>query len=243
MDKLFFLGPCSIESKEQLELTLKFFQDHNIKYIFRGGLFKMRTSPDSFQGLREQGVDLIKEMKTKYNFKYASEISSLEQLELIKDIVDYIQIGARSMYNYELLSKIGSYNKPVILKRGFSATIEEWTKAAKYIELGNPNVEILLCERGVRGFDNKFRNLLDLQSALYIKKETNYKILIDPSHASGLRDYVEDLSVGCIAAGVDGLMVEVHPFPEKAWSDKDQAIDLETVKRIYKRCEKLSKAE
>jgi 3-deoxy-7-phosphoheptulonate synthase len=202
----------------------------------------MRTSLNSFQGLREDGIALIKELKLTYNFQYASEISSLDQLEKIKDIVDYIQIGARSMYNYELLSSLGKYNKSVILKRGFSATIEEWIKAADYIKQSNPNIDIILCERGVRGFDNKFRNILDIQSALYIKKNTNYKILIDPSHASGLRDYIEDLSVASIALGIDGLMVETHPNPEQALSDKEQAIPLDVLKRLYLRCEKINNA-
>lgn len=241
MKKMYFFGPCSIESREQMIKTLEFFKNNNIDYILRGGLFKMRTSPDSFQGLRDEGITLIKELKSIYGFKYASEISSLEQLDKVKDIVDYIQIGARSMYNYELLSKVGEYNKPVILKRGFSATIEEWIKAAQYISKTNSDIDVILCERGIRGFDNKFRNVLDIQSALYIKKNTNYKILIDPSHAAGLRDYIEELSVASIALGVDGLMVETHPEPDFALSDKDQAIDLNTLKSLYERCEKISK--
>ena len=239
MNKLFFLGPCSIESEEQIEKICTFFKENNIAYVLRGGLFKMRTSPDTFQGLRNDGISLIKQMKEKYGFLYASEVSSIEQMEAIKDIVDYIQVGARSMYNYELLAALGKYNKPVILKRGFSATIEEWTKAAEYIVKSNPNVEIYLCERGIRGFDNTFRNVLDIQSALYIKEKTNYKILIDPSHACGKRDFVEKLSVAAFASGVDGLMIETHPEPEKSISDKEQAIDLETTKRIYEKCKKI----
>lgn len=239
--KLYFFGPCSIESEEQLERTLSFFKNNQIKCILRGGLFKMRTSPDSFQGLRKSGVEMVKKMKEKYQIQYASEISSLEQLDVICDIVDYIQIGARSMYNYELLSQLGRYNKPVILKRGFSATIEEWIKSAEYITKNFPNIEVILCERGIRGFDDKFRNVLDIQSALYIKKNTKFKILIDPSHACGKRDYIEDLSIASIALGVDGLMVETHPNPDLALSDKEQAISLETLKRLYERCLKYEK--
>ena len=239
--KLYFFGPCSIESENQLEQTLSFFKDNQIKCILRGGLFKMRTNPNSFQGLREDGVEIVKRLKAKYQIEYASEISSLEQLEKIHAIVDYIQIGARSMYNYELLSQIGRYNKPVILKRGFSATIEEWLKAADYVVKNYPNTEVILCERGIRGFDDKFRNILDIQSALYIKKNTKFKILIDPSHASGKRDYIEDLAVASIALGVDGLMVESHPNPDEALSDKEQAISLETLKTLYERCLKYEK--
>lgn len=239
--KLYFFGPCSIESEEQLEQTLRFFKDHQIQCILRGGLFKMRTSPNSFQGLRESGVEMVKRLKDKYQIKYASEISSLDQLETIKEVVDYIQIGARSMYNYELLSQIGVYNKPVILKRGFSATIEEWLKAAEYVVKNYPHTEVILCERGVRGFDDKFRNILDIQSALYIKKNTNFKILIDPSHACGRREYIEDLAVASIALGVDGLMVETHPNPDQALSDKEQAISLENLKTLYQRCVKYEK--
>lgn len=241
MDKIFFLGPCSIESEEQLTKTCEFFKRNDIKYVLRGGLFKMRTSPDTFQGLRNEGIELIKKMKEKYGFLYASEVSSLDQVEAIKDIVDYIQVGARSMYNYELLFALGKYNKPVILKRGFSATIEEWTKAAEYVLKANPNVEIFLCERGIRSFDSTFRNVLDVQSALYIKKKTKFKILIDPSHASGKREFVEDLAVSAFVLGVDGLMIETHPVPEQSISDKDQAIDLETTKRIYEKCKKIEK--
>jgi len=241
MDKIFFLGPCSIESKEQLTRTCEFFKKHEIKYVLRGGLFKMRTAPDTFQGLRNEGIELVKTMKEKYGFLYASEVSSLEQVEAIKDIVDYIQVGARSMYNYELLSALGKYNKPVILKRGFSATIEEWTKAAEYVLKSNPDIEIFLCERGIRGFDNNFRNVLDIQSALYIKKKTKFKVLIDPSHSSGKREFVEDLAVSSFVLGVDGLMIETHPVPELSISDKDQAIDLETTKRIYEKCKKIEK--
>lgn len=240
MNKMYFLGPCSIESREQMIEILEFFKKNNIEYILRGGLFKMRTSPDSFQGLRDEGISLIRELKAIYGFKYASEISNIEQLEKMKDIVDYIQIGARSMYNYELLTEIGRYGLPVILKRGFSATIDEWLNACDYIKKHNKNAEIILCERGVRSFDSKFRNTLDIQSALYIKKNTNYKIIIDPSHACGIRDYIEDLSVASIALGVDGLMIETHPNPNMALSDKDQAIDLEKMKMVYEKCLKMS---
>jgi len=172
---ILYLGPCSIESEDQLRKILDFLKEENVEFILRGGLFKLRTDPNSFQGLRKEGIEVIKKLKKEYKFKYASEISSIEQYEMIKDIVDEFQVGTRSMYNYELLSFLGKQDKPVLLKRGFSATIEEWVKAADYIKMGGNN-NIILCERGVRGFEPKFRNMVDLTSALYVKKYTNYKV-------------------------------------------------------------------
>ena len=197
-----YLGPCSIESEDQLRKTLEFLKSQNIDYILRGGLFKLRTSSKSFQGMREEGVSLIKKLKEEFDFKYATEISSIEQYHLVKDIAEEFQIGTRSMYNYELLSFLGKQEKPILLKRGFSATLEEWIGAAEYVTQGG-NSNVIMCERGVRSFDPKFRNMLDLSGALYIKKYTNFKVIIDPSHATGSTEFINQLSNAAIICGLD----------------------------------------
>lgn len=237
---IMYLGPCSIESEEQVEKIILFLQTKNVDFVLRGGLFKLRTDPSSFQGLREEGVSIISKLKEKYKFKYATEISSLEQYHQVKDIADEFQIGTRSMYNYELLSFLGKQEKPVLLKRGFSATLEEWIGAAEYITKGG-NKNVIMCERGVRSFEPKFRNMVDLTGALYVKKNTPFKVILDPSHGTGGTEYVAELTNAAIVSKLDGFMIEMHPEPEKAQSDKMQANSFAQIERIIKNVTKIKR--
>lgn len=222
-----FAGPCSIESSEQwAEVSgalLKLGVD-----TLRGGIFKMRTRPESFQGLREEGIKLILEAKRKQGFQFISEVSTPQQVELMAPIVDIFQIGSRSMYAYELLKEVAKYPQPVFLKRAFSATLEEWLGAADYCRANDSNKEVWMCERGVRGFDENFRNMLDVNAIAYIAQETPYNAVVDASHATGRSQYIEAGTLAGIAAGATGVMVEVHPNPSQALSDADQAVSIET---------------
>ena len=191
----------------------------------------MRTSPDSFQGLRDEGLEMLLKIKEELGLKIVTELTSIEQVRKYGSKIDIIQIGTRNMYNYELLKEVGKLNTPVILKRGLSATYNEWINAAEYIKReGNTN--IILCERGIRGYSNETRNVLDLQAIPYIHKNTNYKIIVDPSHASGHAYMVEDMSKASIAANCDGLLIETHIRPEESLCDSEETIDLETLDRI-----------
>lgn len=230
-------GPCSVESELQMRTVL---EHASIGSLVRGGIFKMRTRPDTFQGLREQGIEIIKQLKKEFDFDFITEISDPRQLELLDSVTDMYQIGTRNMYNYELLKEINNYKKPVLLKRGLSATIDEWLGAASYFS-NLKNNEIILCERGVRSFDNKLRNMLDLGSVIYLKQNTQYKVVVDPSHSMGHAQYVKEASYAALCAGADGLLIETHPTPQAALSDKDQALSLEefaqlsnTVKELLK---------
>jgi len=216
-------GPCSIESDNQMRAVLN---HSTIGNLIRGGIFKMRTRPDTFQGLREEGIEIIKELRKEFDFDFITEISDPRQLEILDPITDMYQIGTRNMYNYELLKEMNNYKKPVLLKRGLSATLDEWLGAASYFS-NLKNHEIILCERGVRSFDNKLRNMLDLGSVIYLKKHSPYKVFVDPSHSMGHSKYVKESSYAALAAGADGLLVETHPTPQAALSDKDQALSLE----------------
>jgi 3-deoxy-7-phosphoheptulonate synthase len=227
-----FAGPCSIENTEQWETLTVELQRLGVGTL-RGGIFKMRTRPESFQGLREEGIELIKAAKLKNDFRFISEVSTPEQVELLAPIVDIFQIGSRSMYSYELLKSVASRPQPIFLKRAFSATLEEWLGAADYCRSHNSDKEIWMCERGVRGFDDVFRNTLDVNAIAYIAQKTPYKAVVDASHATGKAEFVESGTLAGIAAGAEGVMLEVHPNPSKAMSDAEQAIDLakfETIK-------------
>lgn len=221
-------GPCSVESEHQMRDIL---EHPSIGALVRGGIFKMRTRPDTFQGLGESGIEIIKELKKEFDFDFITEISDPRQLEVLDSVTDMYQIGTRNMYNYELLKEINKYEKPVLLKRGFSATIDEWLGAASYFS-NLKNNEIILCERGVRSFDNKLRNMLDLGSVIYLKKNSPYKVVVDPSHSMGHAKYVREASYAALCAGADGLLIETHPTPQAALSDKDQALSLEEFQEL-----------
>lgn len=230
-------GPCSVENYELMDKTTEFLKKLGVDYI-RGGAFKPRTSPYSFQGLGDEGLKILDEMKQKYGIKIVTEVMDARDIEAVSDIADILQIGSRNMYNYTLLKEIGKTNKKVILKRGMSATIEEWLSAAEYIAIEG-NCEIILCERGIRTFETYTRNTLDLSCVPIIKKKTGLKIIVDPSHGTGLKELVHPMSLASIAAGADGLMIEVHPNPEAALSDGSQSIEFGAFTELYNEVNKL----
>ncbi|MBQ6282149.1 MAG: 3-deoxy-7-phosphoheptulonate synthase [Bacilli bacterium] len=230
MNPIIIAGPCSVESEEQIIRIAKKLKDIGIEYL-RGGSFKARTNPDSFQGLGEDAIKYLIKAKEITGIKIVTELLTIEQVHKYADLIDIIQIGSRNMYNYELLKEVGKLNKPVILKRGLSATYNEWLNASRYIS-NNGNNNIILCERGIRTFETETRNTLDIQAIPYIKKHTNYKIIVDPSHAAGNNYMIKPMSIAAIAAGADGLIIEVHDDIEHALSDKEQAITPDELKEI-----------
>lgn len=235
-DLFLIAGPCAVESESQLRQILH----HEARpTLIRGGIHKMRTSAKAFQGLGQEGLDLIKKLKKEMPFDFVTEVTDVRQIEEMAEVVSAFQVGARNMYNYELLKELSKYDRPVILKRAFSATITEWLGAAEYLfNLGEKN--IILCERGVRSFDTKLRNLLDLGSVIWLKKNTPFKVIVDPSHSMGLTPYVTDAALAAVAAGADGLMVEVHPEPACALSDGQQALNLQQFTELVTKLKKLA---
>ena len=216
-------GPCSVESKEQITFVAQRVQAAGAS-ILRGGAFKPRTSPYSFQGLRAEGLELLAHARSQTGQPIVTELMNSEHIPLFEETgVDMIQIGARNMQNFDLLKEVGRVNKPVILKRGLSATISEWLMSAEYIAAGG-NHNIIFCERGIRTYETAYRNVLDITAIPVLKRETHLPVLVDPSHAGGKAWMVPSLSLAAIAAGADGLLVETHPNPSEAWCDADQAL-------------------
>lgn len=218
-------GPCSVESAEQMERVAAELALAPVQ-LLRGGAFKPRTSPYSFQGLGLEGLQILDGIRRRHGVPVVTEVMSIPQLEAIAAHVDMLQIGSRNMQNFELLKAVGRSGKPTILKRGLAATIEEFVMAAEYIlSHGNPNV--VLCERGIRSFDSYTRNVLDLGAVAALKQLTHLPVIVDPSHAVGLRELVAPLARAAIACGADGLIVECHPVPEQSVSDARQALSLD----------------
>lgn len=217
-------GPCSIESPEQFLETAQAVRANGAS-LLRGGIWKMRTSSKSFQGLGENAFSFIPTILNSVGLGLVTEITDPRQMEVLEPIVSMYQVGARNMYNYALLKELGKSKKPVLLKRGFSALVDEWIKATEYISSGG-NENIILCERGIRTFENSSRFTFDLNSVLIAKTRTHYPVIVDPSHAIGDRKFVPRLAMAAAAAGADGMIVEVHPAPEKALSDGMQALTL-----------------
>ncbi len=224
-------GPCSVESHDQLMSITKDVKEAGATVV-RGGAFKPRTSPYAFQGLGEEGLDLLVEAKNTYNIPIVTEIQSADMIPVfLEKGVDIFQVGARNMQNYNLLKALGKIDKPVLLKRGMDSTIEEWLLAAEYILAGgNPNV--ILCERGIRSYEKYTRNCLDIQAVLAVKQLSHLPIIVDPSHASGRYDMIEDLSKAALVVGADGIIVEVHNKPECALSDGAQSLKPEKFKHM-----------
>ncbi|MCC7528416.1 MAG: 3-deoxy-7-phosphoheptulonate synthase [Candidatus Melainabacteria bacterium] len=217
-------GPCTVENAEQMEIVAEKLKG-SVNTI-RGGVHKPRTSPYAFQGMGEEGLDILQSMSQKHGLPTVTEVMSVEQITACAEKADMLQIGSRNMQNFELLKALGKVNKPILLKRGLSATIEEMLLAAEYIMAhGNPNV--VLCERGIRSFDTFTRNVLDLGAVVALKQLTHLPVIVDPSHAAGKRELVADLARAAIACGADGLIIECHPEPEKSVSDARQALSLE----------------
>lgn len=218
-------GPCAVESREQLMETAFAVKKTGATFL-RGGAYKPRTSPYSFQGLEEEGLKYMKEAREATGLNVICEVTSARAIEAAVRYVDMLQIGARNMQNFELLKEAGKPGLPVLLKRGLSATIDEWLNAAEYIiSEGNPN--IVLCERGIRTYETATRNTLDISAVPVIRAKSHLPLIVDPSHATGVRAYIEPLSKAAIAAGADGLMIEVHPCPACALSDGPQSLTFE----------------
>ncbi|MEW6507322.1 MAG: 3-deoxy-7-phosphoheptulonate synthase [Bacteroidota bacterium] len=215
-------GPCSIESEAQIFRMAAVVKEVGGK-ILRGGAFKPRTSPYSFQGLGVEGLKIIRAAADENNLLVISEVMQIDQIELMEPYVDIYQVGARNMQNYSLLKELGKTIKPVMLKRGIAATIEEWLMSAEYI-LSNGNKDVFLCERGIRTFEQYTRNTFDLSAIPVVHKKSHLPIFGDPSHATGLRDQVPPMARAAVAAGADGLMIEIHDDPENALSDGPQAL-------------------
>ena len=215
-------GPCAVENREDLIETARFIKSAGGQ-ILRGGAFKPRTSPYSFRGLKEQGLKILAEARDETGLKIVTEVMTPTDVELVGEYADILQIGARNMQNYQLLDEVGKYGKPVLLKRGLSATVTEWLLSAEYI-LSQGNPDIILCERGIRTYETALRFTLDLSVVPLLKELTHLPVIVDPSHATGKRSLIIPMSKASIAAGADGLMVEVHPNPETALSDGAQSL-------------------
>jgi len=215
-------GPCSVENEDQIFSIAEIVSKAGAK-ILRGGAFKPRTSPYSFQGMGEEGLKLMRKAADKYNLLVITEVMESSNIELIEEYADIFQVGARNMHNFPLLRDLGKTKKPIMLKRGLSATVEDLLMSAEYI-LASGNKEVILCERGIRTFETYTRNTFDLSAIPVIHKRSHLPIIADPSHATGLRDKVLPMARAAVAAGADGLMVEVHNNPEKALSDGPQAL-------------------
>jgi 3-deoxy-7-phosphoheptulonate synthase len=231
-------GPCSVESRSQILETAGILSEMGVKFL-RGGAYKPRTSPYSFQGLRAEGLEYLKEAAEKTGMHVVTEVKDTETLLLVADHADILQVGSRNMYNYSLLEKIGRLGKPVLLKRAFSATIEELLMAGEYIA-SQGNYNIVFCERGIRSFDPSTRNTLDLNAVPLIKKLSHLPIVVDPSHGTGAWDLVLPMAQAAVVAGADGLMIEVHPDPTAALSDGFQSLRPDTFRRLLDRLSQLA---
>jgi 3-deoxy-7-phosphoheptulonate synthase len=218
-------GPCSIESRDQLLETVDFVAAHGAT-IIRGGAFKPRTSPYSFQGLGVEGLRYLAEARERTGMPVITEVMEPSQVDIVAEYSDILQIGTRNMQNFSLLLACGRASRPVMLKRGYGATIEEWLMAAEYVASAG-NSQIILCERGIRTFETTTRNTLDLTAVPLVHHLTHLPVVVDPSHATGKRWLVKPLAIGGIAVGADGIMVEVHPRPDEALSDAEQQLDFE----------------
>ena len=234
-------GPCSVETQEQMDLSAQFVHEAGCR-LMRGGAFKPRTSPYTFQGKGAEGLEMFRRAADKYKLPIVTELMDVRQLDIfMKNDVDVFQIGTRNMQNFDLLKEVGRINKPVILKRGMSASISEWLMAAEYIAAGG-NHNIIFCERGIRTFETYYRNVLDVTAIPVLKKETHLPVIVDPSHAGGKAWMVPALSQAAIAAGADGLLVEMHPNPCEAWCDADQALSPQELKNLMSTLGGIAKA-
>jgi len=231
-------GPCAVENEEQIINTAKAVKSLG-GHILRGGAYKPRTSPYSFQGLGKEGLELLKKAADIALLPVVTEVVNPEHVELVCEYVDILQIGTRNAQNFELLKKVGQIDKPVILKRGMAMTIKEWLMSAEYI-LSEGNMNVILCERGIRTFETATRNTLDLSAITVLKEETHLPVIVDPSHATGYAKYVPSMSYAAVAAGADGLMVEVHPQPEKAFSDGPQSLNFNSFGNLVAKLKQLS---
>lgn len=233
-------GPCAVESEEQIFTAAKAIKKTGTQFL-RGGAFKPRTSPYAFQGLEIEGLKLLKMAAQSNGLKVISEVTSEKQIDQAINYCDVFQIGARNMQNFRLLKAVGQSMVPVLLKRGIASTIEEWLDAAEYI-MKEGNYNVILCERGIRTFETATRNTLDISSIAVVKEKSSLPIIVDPSHAAGKRTYIKSLSLAAIAAGADGLIIEVHPNPKVAMSDSAQQLTPESYSKLYDDIKKVAYA-
>ncbi len=218
-------GPCTVETRSQMEIVAQELQHAPVQAL-RGGVYKPRTSPYAFQGLGLEGLEILSDVRSRHNIPVVTEVMSIAQIESIVAHADMLQVGSRNMQNFDLLKALGQVEKPILLKRGLAATIEEFVMAAEYI-LSHGNSQVVLCERGIRSFDNYTRNVLDLGAVVALKQLTHLPVIVDPSHAVGKRELVAPLAKAAVACGADGLIIECHPEPEQSVSDARQALSLE----------------
>ncbi|MEW6540640.1 MAG: 3-deoxy-7-phosphoheptulonate synthase [Bacillota bacterium] len=233
-------GPCAVESRGQMAAAARAAAGFGAK-VLRGGAYKPRTSPYSFQGLEREGLELLAEAAAAAGLASVTEVIDEESLAAALECVDMLQVGSRNMQNFHLLRAVGRTNKPVLLKRGFSATIEEWLMAAEYILAGG-NSQVVLCERGIRTFETYTRNTLDLSAVSLVKELSHLPVIVDPSHATGRPELVAPMSLAAVAAGADGIIVEMHPEPDKALCDGKQSLDPAGFGRLMREVEIIARA-
>ena len=232
-------GPCSVESEEQIEKTAKQLIKNNVK-IMRGGVFKPRSSPYAFRGLGIEGLKMFHSICKTHGIKIITEVMQVSQIEEMIDYVDIFQVGARNTQNFNLLDALGKVDKPVMLKRGISGTINELLQSAEYIFCAG-NEKLLLCERGMRTYEKAYRNTFDINAIPILKEKSHLPVIADPSHGIGIRKHIENISLSALAAGADGAMIEIHYEPEKAYSDGEQTINFEEFDKMVTRLNKLEK--
>jgi len=231
-------GPCSVETEDMILRTAEFMMANGVR-LMRAGAFKPRTSPYSFQGAGLEGLRILDKARQKTGIGIVTELMDTDNADAVEQASDIIQIGTRNMQNFSLLKRVGKTRKPVLLKRGMSATLEEWLMAAEYVMAGG-NYEVILCERGIRSFSDHSRNTLDLSVIPPAKKLTHLPIMVDPSHGTGKRDYVPAMALASLAAGADGLLIEVHPDPDHAASDGAQTLSFEAFKQLLESLRRLA---
>lgn len=236
-NKVIISGPCSVEDHNSMMAIAQELKKLGV-HILRGGAFKPRTSPYDFQGLKYEGIKILHEISTEVSLPVVTEVMDARDIDKVFPYVDMLQIGSRNMYNYTLLKEIGKCKAPVLLKRGMSATISEWLYAAEYI-MAEGNMNVVLCERGIRTFESYTRNTLDLNCVAVIKNKYRLPIIVDPSHGTGLRELVPKMSIAALGAGADGLIIESHINPDNAVSDARQTISVSTLKRIINKVKSL----
>lgn len=223
-------GPCAVESQEQMATVARSLATTSVQAL-RGGVYKPRTSPYSFQGMGEAGLQVLAATREQFGLPVVTEVMAIAQIETVATYADMLQVGSRNMQNFELLKALGQVDKPILLKRGLAATVEEFVMAAEYI-LAHGNPQVVLCERGIRSFDSFTRNVLDLGAVVALKQLTHLPVIVDPSHAAGKRELVPALARAAIAAGADGLIIECHPEPEQSISDARQALSLDEMRSL-----------
>jgi 3-deoxy-7-phosphoheptulonate synthase len=234
-------GPCAVENRDEYLLVAQTLKEMGV-HILRGGAFKPRTSPYSFMGLGLEGLKILAEARELTGLPVVTEVMDTRDIELVANYADILQIGSRNMQNFRLLQEVGAVDKPVILKRGLSSTIEEWLLAAEYILAGG-NRRLILCERGIRTFESYTRNTVDIGAVSVVKNISHLPVIVDPSHATGRWEIVKPVAKAAIAAGADGLMVEVHPFPERALSDGKQSLTPDNFARLWSEVKRLADGE